>query len=137
MKNIVAFILSVFIVLCCYRVDSRKELLKADVDSIQLAEDTMHLIPNYDLLPSVKVMKRFEDFPDSIIAVFTRNGIVEDSVIAYRQGYLKDSAGNFYSPAYIFRAAVGDAWLYDVEGNFFYFYCTPKPHSGKEERYNP
>ena len=103
----------------------------------EILEDTLYRVKCYDRIPPIEVLEKWENCPDSIITAFTRNGVVEDSVIAYRQGGLIDSLGTYYSPAYVFRAAVGDAWIYDIDGKFVYFYCTPFPHSGKDEPYNP
>lgn len=78
-----------------------------------------------------------EGYPDTIIVAFTRNGKLEDSVEAIREGLLKDSTGKYYSPAYVFRASVGDTWVYDVNGKFINFHESSLPHSGKPHYYKP
>lgn len=99
-------------------------------------EDTLYKVPCLDLLPDIDTLKKWEKCPDSIIVAFTRCGVVEDTIVAYRNGGLIDSLGNYYSPAYIFKAAVGDAWIYDLNGEFIYFYESPLPHSDKGHKYN-
>ena len=132
MKIVLSLILCLLLVGC----NNNKQLNKPESVE-QIIEDTLYKVKCYDLIPPIEVLEKWEDCPDSIITAFTRNGVVEDSVVAYRQGGLIDSLGNYYSPAYVFKAAVGDAWLYDIDGKFVYFYCTPLPHSGKGELYNP
>lgn len=107
------------------------------VESEEVQEDTLYRVPCLDLLPPVDTLEKWENYPDSIIVAFTRYGIAEDTIIAYRKGGLIDSSGNYYSPAYIFRAAVGDAWIYDINGKFVYFYESPMSHSDKGHEYKP
>lgn len=110
---------------------------KVDNYNEEVIEDTLYKVRCLDLLPPIDTLKKWESYPDSIITAFTRDGVVEDSVVAYRKGGLVDSMGNYYSPAYIFKAAVGDMWIYDINGKFIYFYETPLPHSEKGNKYNP
>ena len=76
-------------------------------------------------------------YPDTIKVAFTRNGVVEDSVEAVRQGLVADSTGKYYSPAYVFLSVVGDKWIYDVNGKFIESACTVHPHSGAPHHYKP
>ena len=79
----------------------------------------------------------FDNYPDTITVAFTRDGKFEDSVEAVREGLLEDKSGKYYSPAYVFRAVVGDTWVYDVNGKFVYSTCLAYPHSGKPHHYKP
>ena len=75
--------------------------------------------------------------PDTIIVALTRNGKLDDSVEAVRQGLIKDNTGHYYSPAYVFSSTVGDTWIYDINGKFIEFNKSPFPHSGKSQIYEP
>lgn len=75
--------------------------------------------------------------PDTITVAFTRNGKFEDSVIAVRQGLVANDKGEYYSPAYVIRAVVGDTWTYDINGKFIEFNCVDYPHSGTPHKYKP
>ena len=59
-----------------------------------------------------------EGFPDTIIVEVTRNGVFKGYSKASRYDLLKDSLGNYYSPGYAVKSAVGDMLIYDVKGNF-------------------
>ena len=72
--------------------------------------------------------------PDSITEAFTRNGKFVDSVVAYRWGILDKNSN---SPAYVFYSVVGDAWFYDIKGNFIEFNRSRFPHSGDTYQYEP
>jgi hypothetical protein len=80
-----------------------------------------------------------EGFPDTIIVKFTRNGIFEGYVEAYRADVIKDSFGTAISPAYYFRDVVGHTWVYDLHGKFVAFHESTKPHStsSEEPQYKP
>lgn len=76
-------------------------------------------------------------YPDTIKVAFTRNGVLEDSVEAVRQGIINDSTGRPYSPAYVFFSTVGDSWVYDADGKYIGFNKSPYPHSGNGINYKP
>ena len=91
-------------------------------------EDILKMLPS-----NTNYYKDWLEYPETIIVAFTRNGKIEDSVEAVRWDMLMDC-----SPSYVFTAGVGDTWVYDVNGNFLEFNCSPFPHSGQgHHNYKP
>ena len=121
MKRFIIVFTAILLLLSCSNLDKRREE-KSYVWT---------LIPD-----SVQLYQVAEAYPDSIIVAFTRSGKFEDSVVTYKQGFIKDSLGNTI-PAYIFKAAVGDVWVYDSDGNFVEFIESELPHSDQGHTYNP
>ena len=125
-----------FLVLLLTGCTSNKQANRKEPEYKIIQEDTLYRIRCIDLIPPVDTLEKWKTAPDSILVAFTRNTAIADSFIAYREGMLVDSLGKYYSPAYIFRAVVGDAWVYDINGKFIYFYESPLPHSDKGHKYN-
>lgn len=75
--------------------------------------------------------------PDTITVAFTRDGKFECYEKAVRRGLVADSTGDYYSPAYVIESAVGDNFVYDINGKFIKFNCVDLPHSDAPHTYKP
>lgn len=108
-----------------------------DSASFLKAKDTLVYSEEDDMWLTKKIHWFWYECPDTITVAFTRNGKFEDSIIAVRQGLVANSKGEYYSPAYVHRAVVGDAWVYDINGKFIESECVDYPHSGTPHKYQP
>ena len=144
MRKLLSMIV-LFSVIGCSNKINRVVVKEKDTVYINCCSDTvdsMHTYPIHDSWGNIEygTFEQYmwnEGFPDTIIVPFTRDGKFEYYIKAVRWSLLEDSLGNFYSPAYIYRTISGDAWVYDIKGNFVEFYCGDKPHSGTPNIYKP
>ena len=119
MRNVVLFLVGLIMLVCCSPNTDKKVCTKWE------------LIPD-----SIALYKAALEYPDSIKTTFVRNSVFEDSIIAYKCGFIKDSIGNT-CPAYVFQAAVGDMWIYNSKGVFVEFIESELLHSDSGHKYNP
>lgn len=117
--------------------DMRDNRIKIPLDSFLLIKDSFVYCKEEELWMTKELFKWNYEYPDTIKVAFTRNGIVEDSVEAVRQGAIEDSIDKPYSPAYVYFSVVGDSWVYDVNGKYIGFNESSYPHSGKGIKYEP
>lgn len=154
MKKLVFVLLSMMLCIgCSYNKQSKATCLKDSLVKVFTDDGTGYFTIPLDSFLQVKdsfvfckeeglwMTKRLYWFnyecPDTITVAFTRNGVFEDSVEAIRRGGVKDSTGNYYSPAYVYGSVVGDAWIYDINGKFIKFCESRFPHSGEPHNYKP
>lgn len=108
--------------------------LKLSIDSFNQVKDSFVYCKEEGLWMTKRLYWFNYQCPDSITVAFTRNGKFVDSVVAYRWGILDKNSN---SPAYVFYSVMGDAWFYDIKGNFIEFNRSRFPHSGNSYQYKP